>query len=758
MEPMIEQALQQGIAAHKEGKLQDAERLYRLILQTQPQHPDANHNLGLIAVSVDQAAAALPLFKVAVEANPKIEQFWLAYIDALIKAQQFKIAQQVIGEAKRSGVAVEKLIALQAQLTSMNKSENADSTGPSQIQRNTLLEHYQNGRYIDAEKLALSLTQEFPEHPLSWKVLGTVLSQTGRNSEAIHANEIAVVLSPQDAEAHDSLGVTLQELGRLDEAEASHRQAITIKPDLAEAHYNWGNTLKKMGRLDEAEASYRQAIVLKPAHAKAHYNQGLTLQELGRLEEAEASYRQAVAFNPDFPEAHSNLGNTLKALRKLEEAETSYKQAIVFNPSFAEGHYNLSVTLQELGKLEEAEASYRQTIALKPDFAEAQYNLGLTLQELGRLDEAEAFYRQAIVLKPDFVEAYYNLGNTLQKLGRVDDAKANYRQAIALNSDYVEAHLNLGNTLKELGKLDKAVASYTHSIALKPDLAEAHHNLGLTLQQLGRLNEAEASYMQAIALKPDYAEAHDNLGNILIELGRLDEAKVSYTQAIALKDNCWSAKHMLSAITGETTATAPRDYVEGLFNSYSANFESSLVNDLEYKIHKVIVQMLLKNHRGNSLGSVLDLGCGTGLTGLEIKPYCEYLEGIDLSEKMLKEATKKNVYNKLAHLDIKDYLTSGNLYFDYFISTDVFVYVGDLTEIFRLIKHHNKTGGRLVFSVEDHDGDGFFLEQSGRYSHSKQYINSLCEKFGYKLSYFQNQNIRKEKDRYIKGCLYLLDF
>ena len=98
MEPMIEQALQQGIAAHKEGKLQDAERLYRLILQTQPQHPDANHNLGLIAVSVDQAAAALPLFKVAVEANPKIEQFWLAYIDALIKAQQFKTAQQVTSE------------------------------------------------------------------------------------------------------------------------------------------------------------------------------------------------------------------------------------------------------------------------------------------------------------------------------------------------------------------------------------------------------------------------------------------------------------------------------------------------------------------------------------------------------------------------------------------------------------------------------------------------------------------------------------
>ena len=74
----VEEALQQGINAHKEGKLQDAERLYRAILQSQPTHPDANHNLGVLAVSVNKAGAALPLFKTALEANPKIEQFWLS--------------------------------------------------------------------------------------------------------------------------------------------------------------------------------------------------------------------------------------------------------------------------------------------------------------------------------------------------------------------------------------------------------------------------------------------------------------------------------------------------------------------------------------------------------------------------------------------------------------------------------------------------------------------------------------------------------
>jgi hypothetical protein len=75
MELTIEQALQQGVAAHKEGKLQDAERLYRAILQSTPLHPDDNHNLGILAVSVNKADVALALPKTAFEANPAIMHY-----------------------------------------------------------------------------------------------------------------------------------------------------------------------------------------------------------------------------------------------------------------------------------------------------------------------------------------------------------------------------------------------------------------------------------------------------------------------------------------------------------------------------------------------------------------------------------------------------------------------------------------------------------------------------------------------------------
>ena len=303
----IQRALQQGIAAHKENKLQEAERFYRVILNSQPTHPVANHNLGVLAVSGNKTNSALPLFKIALESNPKKEQFWLSYIDALIKENQFENAKQVIEQGKKNGVAGEKLTTLEAQLAAKTKPKNANSISPSLQQLSNLLRYYQNGRYGDAEKLAVSITQEFPNHPFSWKILGALLGQTGRKAEALKANQKAVELAPQEAATHHNLGITQQELGRLGEAEASLRQSIALKPNFAEAHYNLGITLKTLGRLEEAEASYRQAMGFKPDYAEAHNGLGITLKALGRLDEAIDCYEHAIKITPNSAVAESNL-------------------------------------------------------------------------------------------------------------------------------------------------------------------------------------------------------------------------------------------------------------------------------------------------------------------------------------------------------------------------------------------------------------------------------------------------------------------
>ena len=232
---------------------------------------------------------------------------------------------------------------------------------PSQLQLKTLLDHYQKERYNDAETLALTITQKFPNHQFAWKVLGAVLGQTGRKSEAVHANQTAVALFPHDAEAHYNLGNTLKGLGRLEEAAASYKQAIALKSDFAEAHYNLGNTLKELRKLDEAEASYKQAIALKPDYVEAHSKLGDTLQEIGRLDEAEASCRQAITLNPDFALAHYGLSKIFYIMGNEDLALKSIMQANAIESKSKE--YKLMLSFIEARKShKENEATVGDTI------------------------------------------------------------------------------------------------------------------------------------------------------------------------------------------------------------------------------------------------------------------------------------------------------------------------------------------------------------------------------------------------------------
>ena len=432
MELTIERALQRAVEAHKAGKLQDAEALYRAILQAQPKHPDANHNLGVMAVSLNKTEAAIPLFKIALEANPNQGQFWLSYIDALLKEKQFEDAKNLLELGKKRGLAGEKVDVLGAKLTAIITAQNLESSSrntpsnftqqskkvftkkekkknsirnlinlnqtksPPQIELNNLLEYYKKGQHDLAVNLATALTQQYPNHSFGWKVLGALLSQTGKIQDAVIANQKVLEILPNDAEAHYNLGNTLKELGRLEEAEASYKKAIAIKPNFAEAHYNLGITLQELGRFEEAEMSYQKAIEIKPDYVEAHYNLGIILKELGRLEEAETSYKKAIALKSEYVAAHHNLGITLRELGRLEEAEASYRKAIAIKPECEEAHHNLGITLQELRRLEEAETCFRKSITIQPNSKIANASLGKLFIEKNRHKEGLEMVRRAL--------------------------------------------------------------------------------------------------------------------------------------------------------------------------------------------------------------------------------------------------------------------------------------------------------------------------------------------------------------------------
>ncbi len=406
----MDQAIQQAFAHHQAGELREAEQIYRSVLQTQPNHPDVNHNLGVIAVQVGQPAAGLPHFKAALEANPLPGQYWLSYIDTLIRTGQSAIAREVLEQGRQHGLNSEAIEALELELKKNAVNE------PSQQEAEALVALFTDKRYAEASALARAMTERFPLYGLGWKILGAVFRQAGQDAEALTFLQTAAKLSPGDVGLHNNLGRVLHKLGRLPEAAASYRQALQAKPDYAEACYNLGVTLQMQGQFTEAEASYRRAIRYRPDYAEAHSNLGSTLQSLKQYADAEASYRQATQINPEYAGAHSNLGVILHQLGQPATAAASYQRAIEIRPDYAEAHYNLGKALIDLGQFDEAVASYQQALSIDPDFSEAHYNLGKALKNLGLFNAAIASYRQALALKPDYIDAHDNLLLTLNYL------------------------------------------------------------------------------------------------------------------------------------------------------------------------------------------------------------------------------------------------------------------------------------------------------------------------------------------------------
>ncbi len=266
MEIMINQA----ITAHKEGRLEEAEQLYRAILKNQPTNLDVNNNLGVLLCALGRFDEAEASYRKAIELKPDYVQAHSNLSNALKEL----------------------------------------------------------GRFDEAEASCRKAIELKPDYVEAHNNLGIILYDLNKFDEAEASYRKAIELKPDYVEANNNLCITFNELGRFDEAEVSYRKAIELKPDYELAHINLGNTLKELGRFNEAEVSYRKAIEFKPDYELAHINLGNTLKELGRFDEAEVSYRKAIEFKPNHELAHKNLNILLKHKKLLSKIEQAKKSEI----------------------------------------------------------------------------------------------------------------------------------------------------------------------------------------------------------------------------------------------------------------------------------------------------------------------------------------------------------------------------------------------------------------------------------------------
>jgi len=99
----VDITLEHAISAHEAGDLVTAGEKYLEILNLEPNHPDANHNFGLIALKMDEQAMAVQFFKNAIEANPNIKEYWVSCINTLIELKDVQNAQIALDKAKEVG-------------------------------------------------------------------------------------------------------------------------------------------------------------------------------------------------------------------------------------------------------------------------------------------------------------------------------------------------------------------------------------------------------------------------------------------------------------------------------------------------------------------------------------------------------------------------------------------------------------------------------------------------------------------------------
>ena len=231
MELTLDKALQKAVEAHKAGQIQEADRLYTAILHAQPKHPDANHNMGVLAFGVGMIEEALPFFKAAFEANPSMGQYWLSYINALIKLNRLTDAKAVLVEAKGKGAEGEVFNQLEQSLNAPHEV----FIDPPQDQLDTLINLYQQGQLQQTLYSAKQLLPQFPNSLSLYNIQGAANAGLGQFDSAIDSYKQALKINPDFADVYNNMGVALQNKGDLEAAIHSCQQAIKIKPDYADA-------------------------------------------------------------------------------------------------------------------------------------------------------------------------------------------------------------------------------------------------------------------------------------------------------------------------------------------------------------------------------------------------------------------------------------------------------------------------------------------------------------------------------------------
>jgi predicted TPR repeat methyltransferase len=492
--------------------------------------------------------------------------------------------------------------------------------------------------------------------------------------------------------------------------------------------------------------------------AAAKLKTALEHHQHGRLEQAEPLYREVLAADPKNAPAMHYLGLLLHKRGENEEALKLLEESVRLDSKNAVFLNNLGGVQRLIGKFEEARKSFERALSWQPQLAQAHYNLGLTLGALGQPDAALNCFRRTISYQPRYPDALFQIGAMLAGKGEMVQAAEQFERAIAVAPDHTNALTASVDVYTRMGAYDRA-AALAQKMADRPgpDQQDWVNQVGVLYNKMSRPADALRCFDRAIEISPNLLAAWINRGNALEALGRKDEAIASLKRALEIDPESNVAKFSLAVITGSRdTTTAPPEYVSKLFDEYAENFDFHLVNVLKYSTPQR-VRDVVAAHRAGAKFDIMDLGCGTGLSGEAFKEMASSLVGVDLSAGMLEKAQARGLYRELICGDMGLALRERPAAFDLVLACDVFVYVGDLAEVFAATISALRPGGLFAFSVEalDEEGD-YLLRATRRYAQSANYIRRLASSHGLAELDCRRVPIRFEQNNPVQGYVFLL--
>lgn len=523
MEMTIEQALQTAVEAHKAGKLQDAEVLYRAVLQAQPNNPDANHNLGVLAVSLNKTEAALPLFKIALEANPTQGQFWLSYVDALIKEKQFDNARNLLKQGKNAGLAGEKVDAFEAQLAQLSFNLHFKETKPNRL--SMAIELKETGKYQEAQEWLNNFLNSEQSNAEGWSLLSQIYLLDKKDIDAENALAKAISINPNLPSVNRNQARLLIKKSKPTEALEIAKIAYDQSSANPESWLVLAACLGANQKDEEALLLIERAMKAKSNYAEAFANRALVRLRAKNITSGIEDLEMALSLKPHFVQLWGLLGSLRYQSKNLVGAIEALKKANALEPTNVKYMADLGEFLRQDNQVAEAISVLEEAAKLEPENANVLTNFGTALQQDGKIELAKLAYQKALAINPKSSEISNNLGALAREEENWEDAVRYFEQALSIQPRQLDFMMSLAASLIGLRNYKKA-ESFLNEVLEKDILnVNAIFLMSILEESYGNVKEAEKKLLTVIKSKPELSQPYINLTTILISSGRLIEAK-----------------------------------------------------------------------------------------------------------------------------------------------------------------------------------------------------------------------------------------